>query len=449
MFEKLTPRERVLAKAVLGLLPATLIFIGIFWFIGKYGDNNDEIVNLMNQITAEEEKLDEAFKANRRRSYYNSVSLPAKFEDASNDYQIWLKLLLADVDMELKTLTPRDASPLKFKKQEVANRKTFAVTAAGNLEQLTEFLNRFYQVDLLHRINSLKVIPLNEVAGNNKKIRTGELSVNITIEVLSLATADEEREFTKQTRELGHTRDEYLAAVLRRNIFGPANNTPVLSARPSSSYTSEKDAKINFTAKDADERDELLFEIVESSVEGAELQVRDGSRSASLVVPGQKAGKYDFKVKVTDNGFPPKDNFKDITVTFKDRVVSKPKPPAPPKPPFVNAKETRITAIVRDKAGDWLVWIKVRTTGERYKLKVGESFELDNQKWAVEAIKPEEAVLRVDDKKLLTFQPRDVFVEPRNEVDLAPVSEVGSEVETNTSKKIESDEPPKPKSITS
>jgi hypothetical protein len=451
MFEKMTPRERILAKAVFALLPATLIFIGVFWFIGKYGANNLEVMNLMGQVEAEQEKLDEAFKANRRRIYFNSVSLPSKLEDASNDYQIWLKMLLDEIDLDLKTLTPRDTSPLKFQKKEVGERKTFAVTASGDLQQLTDFLVRFYSVDLLHRINSLKIIPLNEVAGNDKRIRTGKLSINFTIEVLALSTAEEDRDFTKQFRELTRTKEQYEQVILRRNIFGPANNTPVVTARPSPSYTSETDAKINVTGKDADERDQLKFELVDSAVEGAKLEFEPGDRNASLIVPGQKEGKYDFKVKVTDNGFPPKENFAEMTVTFKDRAVVVTPPPPPPKPAFVNAKETRITAIVKDSAGDWLVWVKVRTTGDHYKLKVGDSFELDKKKWSVESIASHEAVLRVDNK-LLTFHPKDAFVNPRNEVNLSPAEDAGTsgtEAETTTSKKVESDEPPKPRSISS
>ncbi len=246
------------------------------------------------------------------------------------------------------------------------------------------------------------------------------------------------------------TKEEYQQAILRRNIFGPANNTPVISARPSPSYNSASDARISVSGKDADERDELKFELVDSAVEGAKLEMEPGSRTARLVVPGQKEGKYNFKIRVWDNGFPSKENFEEVSVAFRDPPPPKEDgPPPPPPPPFEHAKETRITAIVKDKAGDWLVWIKVRTTGDRHKLRVGESFDLDKRTWLVESITPDEAVIRVDNK-LLTFQPTDAFVNPRNEVELAPAEAVGAESsETNTSKKTESDAPPKPGTATS
>ena len=50
-------------------------------------------------------------------------------------------------------------------------------------------------------------------------------------------------------------------------------------------------------------------------------------------------------------------------------------------------------------------------------MKVGESFELDQQKWVVEEISPTEAVFRVDNK-LLTFGPTDRFVDPSQTVNL-------------------------------
>jgi len=149
------------------------------------------------------------------------------------------------------------------------------------------------------------------------------LSINFVIEIAALTTADDNPDFAQNIRELSRERDHYKNAILRRNIFGPANNVPTISARPSSSYTSMKDARISVSGKDADARDELSFELVESEVEGAALASTPGKRTAKLTVPGQQAGKYKIKLKVTDSGFPPKENFTELTVTFKDRTVKK------------------------------------------------------------------------------------------------------------------------------
>ena len=413
MFEKMTARERKLAMAVLCLVPATLLFIGVFWVIGKYGENDKKEMTLRSQISKEEDREMAAVKAERRRNYYNSISLSPRVEEASNQYLDWLKTLLNETNLKYKTVTPRDAGEFKKNNQVVGRKKRFQFVATGKLDELTDFLTKFYSVDAMHRINSMKIIPGNDPGSKEKKVRTGELSVNFLIEIAALSTASDNPDFAKNERKLAREEADYKTAILRRNIFGPANNVPTISARPSSSYTSMKDARISVTGKDADEQDELTFELVESDVEGAELVVSTGKRTAKLTVPGQQAGKYKLKLKVTDSGFPPKENFVDVTVTFKDRVVkAKPVPPKPkPKPEFIHAKETRITGITRLPNGQWQVWVKVRTTGEKYKLAVGDSFKLDKLEWTVESIQPHSAVFQVDGKQL-KFNDQVTFNEP-------------------------------------
>ena len=412
-FEKMTPREQKLAIAVLCLVPAALLFMSVFWVIGKYGENNQEFMSLSAALSSEEDRELSAIKAERRRNYYNSVSLSPRFVDAGNDYLIWLKTLLNDTNLNYKTFNSRNAGEIRQNNQVIGEKKKFSFTATGKLDEVTEFLTRFYSVDTLHRINSMKITPGNESGGKNKKVRTGKLSVNFVIEIAALSTAEDNPEFAKNVRVLARDKADYRAAILRRNIFGPANNIPTISARPSSSYTSMSDARITVTGKDADDNDKLSFEVVESDVEGAELAASSGKRSTRLTVPGQKAGTYNVKLRVTDSGFPPKESFADVKVTFKDKVVKKKEEPKPKKA-FIHAKETRITGITRLRDGNWQVWIKVRTTGEKYKLLVGESFELDKHDWVVESIQPHSAVFLVDGKQL-KFNDRVTFDKPLGE----------------------------------
>lgn len=455
MFEKLTTRERNLAYAVIGLAPAVLIFIGVFWFLGQSKANGVREAALLGQIFDEELKLAKGKKATCRRAFYDSISLPVDIDNASNDYQSWIKGLVRDeLQMNFKALTPTDASDLKNKAEVVGKRRYYMLRADGTLDQLTSFLTRFYSAELLHRINSLKIIAQNETAGSKKKIRTGMLGITAKIEVLSLSTAVNDAEFLRQFHaeratesRFAETNQAYRDMVMRRDIFGPPNNTPTVTATPKSSYVSETEAEIKIAAKDADEEDMMNFEIIDAPIEGWELvQSNPEDRTVRLTVPGQKAGRYKFTVKVSDDGFPAKETTKEFTVTFKDKVIAQIDLPTKPDPPFINAKETTITGIVMERTGDWRVWIKVRTTGDRHKLKVGESFELDKKKWVVEEIKPEYAVFRVDNR-LVTFEPTDRFVDPRNEIilDVPVTSEVKEIPETDTKLKIESDAAPKPR----
>lgn len=422
MFEKLTPRERKLMIGVACLLPITLIFGAVMWYTSAKDANFEDFKSLTSQIEQEQERKIAARKAGIRREYFNGISLPPNVDDASNAYYIWLKQLLREAELEDKGVTPRDTSPLKQKRTVIGERKLFAVKTSGTLKQLTDFLGKFYSADLLHRINSIKVIPQNEVATNDKKIRTGKLSVDLQIEVLALNTAVDRSDFTENFNIAKIDAEKWQAAILKRDIFGPSNNSPIVKATTSTSYKSGSDIRIRLTGEDADEDDQLTFELVESAVEGVELDFKPGDRNAYLLVPGQKAGRYKHEVRILDNGFPPKTNVTEFTTTFKDPAPIAVKEEPKPEPPFIHATETRITGIVRERTGDWQVWILVATTGEKHKLSVGESFELDEKKWTVETIEPDLAVLRVDGK-LLTFERSDRFNAPRSVETIAPAAD--------------------------
>lgn len=452
MFEKMTPRERILASAVGALLPIAILFIGIFWFIGKYNANDVQESAMISQVADEEMRALTAQKASRRRTYYDNISLPADINNASNDYQSWMKALVSDdLKMNLKSFNPRDGGDLKLGAKVIGKRKTYSLTAIGNLKQLRGFLERFYSVEALHRINTMKITAQNETKGGSadKKVRSGQLSIMAQIEVLALDSSQSNSEFIQRFRsenvlesELAKSNLAFGEMVEHRDVFGPPNNTPTIDARTSTSYTSLTDVKVGLVCKDADEDDLLTYEILESDIEGVELETaQPGDRTGKMLIPGQKAGRYKLTLKITDNGFPPKESTEDVTVSFKDRVVvTKPEPPKP-EPAYVNAKQTLITGIVRDRAGDWQVWISVRTTPDRYRLKVGESFELDQKTWMIKEIGPDQAVIEVDNK-LLTFKPADRFDSPRNVVELAPVetAEAVPEAKVKLEKsKLESD----------
>ena len=122
MFENLTARERVLAWVVLSLVPITILFMGVFWFISSYNDNNGQVMSLTQQVSEENAKMKAAIRANQRRVYYRSMSLPSDVVDASNQYQLWLKNLVRDkLKMDFKSVTPRNAGELKYKTKPLAN----------------------------------------------------------------------------------------------------------------------------------------------------------------------------------------------------------------------------------------------------------------------------------------------------------------------------------------
>jgi hypothetical protein len=448
MFEKLTPRERVLVYAVGLLVPIALVAGVGLWFFNSLSQNDTDRAALITNIGDAEYEMALGKKADLRRAYYESISLPADIEGASNNYLAWMKgLVRDDLKMKLKMLTPSDSSPLKYGTTVVGKRKSYTLAMDGTLDDLTKFLSCFYKVDLLHRLNTLKITPQNETAGSKRKIRTGILSIVAKIEVLSLSSSVLGDDFIEQLRRESETEDDWtkkldaMASIVEhRDIFGPPNNEPTVSAKPARSYTSMKDITVSLSGKDADTDDMLKFEFAgDLPIDDMEIDAKEGSRSAKLIIPGQEAGTYSFDVIVSDNGFPAKSTTETVRVVFKDDEPRVVKPVEKPAPAFLNAKETRITAIVRDRSGDWQVWINVRTTGERFKLKEGDSFDLDKKKWFVVEIRPDDVVFRVDNNQL-TVEPADVFFSVDQIPQGPPADEVGtqkpeSEVEADESLK--------------
>jgi len=416
MFDKLTDREKILAKAVLALVPITILFLGIFSVINRYKAHQDKYASLGQELSKEKDREFDALCAEQRRSYYNNVSLSPQIDDAGNEYVDWLKGMLDESNLSFSNIKPKDGSPLKADRKVIGNTKRYSFSTKGKLGDLTNFLTKFYQVDTLHKIKALNIKPITEKARGGKQVRTGELGISMTIEIASLTTADDNPDFAKNLRELYRPAEEYRKNILFRDIFGPPNNTPSVSARPSSSYTSMMRASVNVTGKDADERNKLKFEVVESEIEGVKLVPSSNGRTAKLNVPGQKAGEYKFRLRVVDDGNPPKENFADVKVRFKDKVVKveKKEDPPPPKPYWPHAQQAKITSIVRSTSGEWEVWIKVPTLGDFHQLVEGESFKLDKKQWTVKSIAPHSAVLQVDGK-LLTFKELTTFDKPDDE----------------------------------
>ena len=107
MFENLSQREKVLAGLVGSLVPLALLAMILLWFFGQQSARTAQIDGLTKQIKQEKQRVDEAMSANQRRLYYRSVSLPSDFQDASNDYQQWLKELVRDC-LLYTSPSPRD-----------------------------------------------------------------------------------------------------------------------------------------------------------------------------------------------------------------------------------------------------------------------------------------------------------------------------------------------------
>ena len=398
MIENLTQREKTLAAVTVGALVVALFFGGFFWFLNSYNSNVAVLQGIDSRISDQENLTLQGMQAATRKRYYIQTSPTSKISDARNQYIAWLKKTLReDIGVKLTGVDPGRNLTIKSDSKVVAEQLSFSIKPTITLKQLVEFLNAFYSADTLHRIKLLKLTPKTESAGK-KRTRTGALSTQIQIEVLVLKDGIERNQLATVYRDAGIPIEKAMETIVRRDIFGAANNSPTVKINKSSSYTSGKPISINVTAKDADDEDVLSMELVKSDVEEAQLKPDAKGSKGKLTIPGQPKGKYEFVIRVTDNGLPAKSTEEKVQITFKD--PKKPAPPKPKPPPVKMALETRITGNLRNADGSWYVLIKSRMDGQSYRLSKGESFELDKRDWEVTEITRNSATFSVDGQEV-------------------------------------------------
>ena len=417
MFENMTPRERLLARIVLALLPLMALLLAGTWYSRVYFGKRARVAALRQQISNEKRKQLDGQLANQRRAYYRSISLPSDLNRAKSRYQGWLSQLAKENQFQLRSLDPLPVEEKKYngrnQLETVYRKLPFTLRARCTYDQLIQFMLEFYQTDLLQRIHYVSIIPKNvSKSGKNANVRSGVLEVEMRIDVISLVDADRTREgFLEARRPTPRDVTEYKDKIANRNVFGPANNPPTLSYSRSRRYEAGKPISLGLTGRDADANDQLTFELVDSPVEGTRLsQATAGSRTANLSLPPLEAGEYGpIRVRVTDNGLPPKSSEETITIKVnppKPPVVKEPKP----KPKF--AGHTTVSGIVREKDGKWKVILRFKMAEKSYqKLTVGQTFELDDSTWIIRDIQPHHVTIE-NGEEWLTYNVGDELDQP-------------------------------------
>jgi len=387
MFENLSSREKKLLIVIGALVPIAIVFLCVYQMTSSFKANNEQLNALKLEILNEEKREIEGMHAARRQTYYSNTSLHPSDHIAGHDYQAWLKEAMRDSGLTNNTTNPAASSEIRSGNQTIGKRQVFKVAASGTLPQFNGFLCKFYQLDALHRINFMRLTPENE-RGNANKVRTGEISIKMDVEALSLKSGKEREGFEEFRTNLVNKEKDY-QPILNRNIFGPANSPPIITASNKTWTTGTgkaHEATINF--KDANKDDRLEFELIETSVENAKLEeVKTNNRRAVFKMPDVEPGKYDFKIKVTDDGFPNKSSTKKFTVTIKERRKTSTVKTSQPKEEEIDyILLTKVTGIKHGVDGKLRVWVSVGPTGDRWRLAEGETFELSKKEYKVVSI---------------------------------------------------------------
>ncbi len=228
MLENLSKRERTLTLVVVSLLPLMAVFFAVTWFTSQYFDRRGKIRVAQQQINVEKEKQLEAELASERRALYRELSLPGgnKQTDvliATTSYEQWIQDLVKNrLKMDFRSWQPRTVVPVTFSGRNgrtlVCEKHPFTLQVDGTLKQLTALLYEMRTLELLHRITSIKLTPLNAGSGA-KKTRTGGLALSIDIEVLALTDAEKTRAFLETKKELAQSLDDYNEKIVSAQHF--------------------------------------------------------------------------------------------------------------------------------------------------------------------------------------------------------------------------------------
>jgi hypothetical protein len=202
-----TNREKFLTGAVAAA--------GVLWFgaqgVTRYRDSLERNESLQQEaesaLTDAQTAEYRGQKARKQLNQWIAQSLPSNRDVAESLYQDWLRSQLTEAGLEVSQLANKSGNARNPQFQEVS----FELRATGTMEQLTDFLYRFYSSPHLHRIASATI--LAEDAGK-------KLNVTATASALILPEVKRTDELASgDGQKLPKTKDEFRAGLVDRNLF--------------------------------------------------------------------------------------------------------------------------------------------------------------------------------------------------------------------------------------
>lgn len=213
----LSKREKTLAGTV------AVIGVGLVLWLG-FGLFSGPLDTLRTQITANSDKLNNlqdqvlrAKKAQDGMAQWNRQALPSDVARAGSLYQNWLLELAGKAGLRQKKVEPGEARS----RTDAYRVLPFTVRGQASLDELVGFLYEFYSAGHLHQIRRLTVRPVE---------KSKDLDLVITIEALSLPSADRKDQLSKErSKRLAlNSVDEYRKAIAARNVMSAYRPPPVV-----------------------------------------------------------------------------------------------------------------------------------------------------------------------------------------------------------------------------
>ncbi|TWT34518.1 putative Ig domain-containing protein [Blastopirellula retiformator] len=362
----MSQREKVLVGVVGMLVVLGVLYFGYSRYASAYDQRAKQLDSLKQQIDREEYTEIQAIFAAQRLATYQEHCLPEDYRAAQSLYSSWLHEKVAEAGFEDVVI-----KPVSGKKVGMHAEYAFSIRAKAPLARVTQFCYEFYAFDVLHKIKSIVLRPIQE---------SENLEVALTVEVVGIkdvANLVDPKKQRHDSLQHGNLKD-YQEVILARDFFRPGNKPPRLVS--TTKHTAEMGKTFSYAVKaeDPDKKDLLSFKLGEGAPEGLKLSDR-----GTLLWKPEELGQYKFNVMVHDDRQPSVMDTKEFTI-----AVVEPKPPETrpePKPSFDDAQHAFLTAtIVSGEQPE--AWVSLRTKNKMLRLKPGEKFEIGQLKGKIVSV---------------------------------------------------------------
>ncbi|MEX2317775.1 MAG: hypothetical protein WD669_11525 [Pirellulales bacterium] len=222
-------RERMLIVGVAGLAVLLVAYKLFARYSGALETNRQALVNAENALEKEQLQLKVDERSLQNLEKWQDESLPRNPEDTSNSvavslYRSWLTEALRQAGIRNVNIEP-DPRPSVVGTGTGIGAIGFTVTGPATLENVVEFLYKFYSAPLLHQVTSIEFHPEKEDLK----------SVTLKVEALLLPGATNTDRMPEGIRKPFKLADvsEYRSSIVSRNIFMPYKPpTDIATARP-------------------------------------------------------------------------------------------------------------------------------------------------------------------------------------------------------------------------
>jgi co-chaperonin GroES (HSP10) len=205
----MTQREKMLAGAVAA--------VGVLWGgmrgLDRYRtavDRNEGIAaKAKNDLDDAEFAVQRGMKAKQRLIQWGKRSLPTDRDVAESLYQDWVRKELAAAGLTIEQVTDKTLN----RRAPHYGELSVEARANGTLEQLSNFLYKFYAAPHLHRLSAATITP----SENGSK-----LAIVLGIDALILTESPRKAELSSEAEQkLPATQEEFKTQLVSRNVFAP------------------------------------------------------------------------------------------------------------------------------------------------------------------------------------------------------------------------------------